>query len=97
MQQALIAVDEIFSNIAIYSGADKAVIRCLVTDQEVQLSFEGNGNAYNPPDAEETDITAPLARRGIRGLGIFVVKKSMDAVSYAYQNVKNILTISKQF
>lgn len=97
IHQALIAVDEIFSNIVRYSGADKATIRCLVSEQEVTLSFEDNGKAYNPLDTQEPDINAPKEKRGIGGLGIFVVKKSMDAVSYAYQDGKNILTITKQF
>lgn len=96
IHQALIAVDEIFSNIVRYSGADRATIRCLVSEEEVTLSFEDNGKAYNPLDAEEPDVTAPRAKRSIGGLGIFVVKKSMDAVSYAYQGGKNILTITKQ-
>lgn len=97
IHQALIAVDEIFSNIVRYSGADKATIRCLVSEQEVTLSFEDNGKAFNPLDAQEPDITAPKEKRGIGGLGVFVVKKSMDSVRYAYQDGKNILTITKQF
>lgn len=97
IHQALIAVDEIFSNIVRYSGANKAAIRCLVTEREVTLSFEDNGRAYNPLEAQEPDIHAPKEKRGIGGLGVFVVKKSMDAVSYAYQDGKNILTVTKQF
>lgn len=97
IHQALIAVDEIFSNIVRYSGADKATIRCLVSEQEVMLSFEDNGKAYNPLDTQEPDINAPREKRGIGGLGVFVVKKSMDAVSYTYREGKNILTITKQF
>lgn len=97
VHQALIAVDEIFSNIVRYSGADKVTIRCLVSEREVTLSFEDNGKAFNPLDAKEPDVTAPRQKRGIGGLGVFVVKKSMDAVNYAYQDGKNILTVTKQF
>lgn len=97
VHQALIAVDEIFSNIVRYSGADKVTLRCLVTEQEITLFFEDNGKAFNPLEVKEPDITAPSDKRGIGGLGVFVVKKSMDAVSYAYQDGKNILTITKQF
>ena len=30
------------------------------------------------------------------GLGIFIVKKTMDTVTYAYQNGENILTMMKK-
>lgn len=97
VHQALIAVDEIFSNIVRYSGADRVTIRCMVTEREVTLAFEDNGKAFNPLDTEEPDISAPREKRRIGGLGVFVVKKSMDAVNYAYQDGKNILTVTKQF
>lgn len=96
IRQALIAVDEIFSNIVNYSGADKATLRCLAVGQEITLSFEDNGKAYNPMDAEEPDITAPQEEREIGGLGIFIVKKSMDDVRYEYRNGRNILTLRKK-
>ncbi|WP_099206088.1 ATP-binding SpoIIE family protein phosphatase [Scatolibacter rhodanostii] len=96
LRRVLVAADEIFSNIVQYSSADSAVIRCLVNDEEVCISFEDNGKAYNPLEREEPDITAPLEERNIGGLGILVVKKSMDIVEYAYSEGKNRLTVKKK-
>ncbi|QIB69325.1 SpoIIE family protein phosphatase [Aminipila butyrica] len=96
LRRVLVAVDEIFSNIVQYSGADSAVIRCLVNEEEVCISFEDNGKAYNPLDAEEPDITAPAEERKIGGLGILIVKKSMDTVEYSYSEGKNRLTVKKK-
>ena len=42
------------------------------------------------------DITAPVEDRPIGGLGIFLVRKTMDDVSYEYRNGKNILRIKKK-
>lgn len=96
IHQALIAVDEIFSNIVRYSGADRAVIRCLASEGEVTMSFEDNGKEFNPLDKKDPDISAPKEKRGIGGLGVFIVKKSMDSVDYAYSEGKNILTVKKK-
>jgi sigma-B regulation protein RsbU (phosphoserine phosphatase) len=96
IHQALIAVDEIFSNIVRYSGAERATVRCLATENEVSLSFEDNGKKYNPLNKKDPDISAPKEKRGIGGLGVFIVKKSMDSVDYAYSEGKNILTVKKK-
>ena len=46
---------------------------------------------------EDPDITLSAEDRPIGGLGIFMVKKSMDEVSYEYKDGKNRLTIKKSF
>lgn len=91
-----IAVDEIYSNIVRYSGANKATIRCLVTEEEVTLIFEDDGIPYNPMDNQDPDITLTAEERDIGGLGIYIVKKSMSSLDYEYKDGKNILTISAQ-
>lgn len=90
-----IAVDEIFSNIARYSGADKARLECAVTAARVTVRFVDNGRPYDPTQQVEPDVTLSAEERGIGGLGIFMVKKSMDGVEYAYENNHNILTLWK--
>lgn len=54
-----------------------------------------NGKPYNPLEKEDPDVTLSAEERGIGGLGIFMVKKSMDSLDYEYQDGKNILTIKK--
>ena len=90
-----IAVDEIFSNIKLYSGADEAEIACCVHDGHVTLMFTDNGKPYNPLEAKEPDTALSAEEREIGGLGIFMVKKSMDNVTYGYENAKNVLTLDK--
>lgn len=62
---------------------------------QVTIQFLDNGKPFNPLAKEDTDITLSAEERGIGGLGILMVKKSMDAVDYAYENGSNVLTIKK--
>ena len=93
--QINIAVDEIFSNIAQYSGATSATLGCEITDHKILLRFADNGRPYDPTEQPEPDTTLSAEDRSIGGLGIYMVKKTMDAVVYEYQNGFNILTIEK--
>lgn len=92
-----IAVDEIFSNIKLYSGANEAEIECYVHDGHVTLIFTDNGKPYNPLETEDPDTTLDADERQIGGLGIFMVKKSMDNVTYIYRDNRNVLTLDKEY
>ena len=99
--QLAVAVEEIFVNIAHYAyhpeQAGTATIRCCVGGDPLQVTiqFLDNGKPFNPLAKEDADITLSAEERGIGGLGILMVKKSMDAVDYAYEDGKNVLTIKK--
>ena len=90
----MVAVDEIYSNIVRYSGATEAQIRLLKEDHTLRLVFRDNGKPYNPLEAKEPDITASAEDRAIGGLGIFMVRKMMDAVDYMYKDGQNVLTLT---
>ena len=95
-----IAIDELFSNIAHYAytpKTGKATVRVEVTENPmaVVITFIDNGIPYDPLAKADPDITKSADEREIGGLGIFMVKKSMDEISYEYKNGQNILTIKK--
>lgn len=95
-----VAVDEIFSNIANYAyegkgGKATIVIDYVKDDNKVIIKFVDEGVPYNPLEKEDPDITLPIEKRVIGGLGILIVKKSMDNVTYEYKDNKNILIIEK--
>ena len=92
-----IAADEIYSNIQRYSGATNAQIECVVSENRLTLVFEDNGSPYNPLDKEDPDTTLSADEREIGGLGIFMVKKTMDDVSYEYSEGMNRLTLKKSW
>lgn len=94
-----LAVEEIYVNIANYAygdGIGKAEIFADCKDGEVTITFKDSGMPYNPLMKADPDTTLSAAQRQIGGLGIFLVKKNMDDVSYAYENGQNILTIKKK-
>ena len=94
-----IAVDEIFGNIAHYAYAPEvgeATVRVEVTEESaVVITFIDSGIPYDPLAKSDPDITLSLEEREIGGLGIYMVKKSMDEISYEYKDGQNVLTIKK--
>ncbi len=100
MTQIDIAVEEIFVNIANYAyapGAGSADIEAGVSGDpaEFVITFYDRGKPYNPLAKEDPDVTLGVEERQIGGLGIFMVKKSMDKLEYDYKDGQNIFTIHK--
>lgn len=97
--QINVAIDELYSNIVKYGYGDTPgpiSVRIIIRDNVVYLRFEDEGIPYNPITKEDPDVTLSAEERGIGGLGIYMVKKTMDDVKYKYENGKNILTIQKR-
>ena len=96
-----VAIDEIFSNIARYAYAPErgdATVRVDVEEHplSVIITFIDRGMPYDPLKAKAPDVTLPASARPIGGLGIFMVKKTMDGIAYSYRDGQNILTIRKK-
>jgi anti-sigma regulatory factor (Ser/Thr protein kinase) len=95
-----IAIDELFSNIAHYSynpEIGQATVRVEVMENPlaVSITFIDNGVPYDPLSKEDPDLTLSAEERQIGGLGIYMVKKSMDEITYEYKDGQNILSIKK--
>ena len=102
MMQVQVAVEEIYVNIAHYaydSEMGTATIRVEIGSDPLQIiiTFIDNGKPYDPLKKADPDTSLSAEERQIGGLGIFMVKKSMDDVKYQYLDGQNILTISKKF
>lgn len=98
--QINIVIDEIFSNIAKYGYAsgkgDATVTLDILQDPlRAQITFINSGEPYDPLAQEDPDIHAALDDRPMGGLGILIVKKTMDDVSYEYKDKQNVLTVVK--
>ena len=95
-----IAVEEIFVNIAHYAynpdvGTAKVRVEVLGEPPAVDITFIDNGIPYDPLAKADPDVTLSAEERQIGGLGIFMVKKTMDDVKYEYLDGHNILTLKK--
>lgn len=86
-----VAVEELFVNIASYAYGDgngKAVVQVAVHEEplSVEITFIDNGVQYDPLAKEDPDVTLSAKERKKGGLGIFMVKNTMDNVSYEYKD-----------
>ena len=100
MMQINIAIDELFGNIAHYAynpDVGEATVRVEVEEEplSVIITFIDGGVPYDPLQAAEPDTTLSAEERALGGLGIFMVRKSMDEITYRYENGRNILSIRK--
>lgn len=97
-----VAVEEIFVNIAHYAYPPDqpgwAVVRCQVDQAPLRITvqFIDSGVPFNPLAKKDADITLSAEERQIGGLGILMVKRSMNEVTYQYEKGQNILTLVKE-
>ena len=96
-----VAVEEIFVNIAHYAytpGTGKAVVQVKAPDgnDPAVITFTDWGTPYDPLAQEDPDVTLSAEEREVGGLGIFMVKRSVDEISYEYRDNMNILTLKKK-
>ncbi|MCY4558926.1 MAG: ATP-binding protein [Chloroflexi bacterium] len=94
-----LAVDELLTNTISYGYDDDGEHRI-----ELVLRLEGgalvfeiadDGRAFDPLQASTPDIGASLQDRAIGGLGIYLVRKTMDGVTYRRQDGRNVVTLTK--
>ena len=95
-----VAVEEIFVNIASYAYSPESgpvTIRLELHEEphSIEISFIDHGKPYNPLAKPDPDTTLSVRQRKKGGLGIYMVKQSMDRVNYEYKEGENILTIEK--
>lgn len=95
-----VAVEELFVNIAHYAyspgtGSATIGVEILKDPAAIAITFTDRGKPFDPLAKEDPDITLSAEERQIGGLGIYMVKKSMDEVVYEYRDGQNILRIKK--
>ncbi len=96
-----VAIDELFGNISNYAynpEVGPATVRVEVTEDPlaVVITFIDGGVPYNPLSKADPNVNLSAEEREIGGLGIFLVKKTMDDIAYEYKDGKNILKIKKR-
>ena len=96
-----VAIEEVFVNVAHYAYGEGEGDMCLGIgfDEEsrtVTFRMTDQGVPFDPLQKPDPDITLSAEDRQIGGLGIFIAKKTMDDIRYAYENGENILTMIKK-
>ena len=95
-----VAIEEVFVNVAHYAygegeGDMTLGIAFDADSREITFKMTDKGTPFDPLKKPDPDITLSAEDREIGGLGIFITKKTMDTVTYAYENGENILTMVK--
>ena len=95
-----VAIDEIFSNIARYAyapGVGRAAVQFDFDEsaRRVSIAFIDSGSPFDPIQRADPDVALSVQEREAGGLGIFLVKKIMDAMEYRRLDEQNVLTIHK--
>lgn len=97
-----IALDEIYTNVVKYAYGDdpgEVTVRLDFTEdyKSVKMTISDAGIPYDPLKRPDPDVSLEAEARQIGGLGIYMVKKLMDEVSYEYRGGMNILRMRKVF
>ena len=95
-----IAIDELFGNIAQYAyspevGEATVRVELMEDPRAAVITFIDKGVPYDPLAKSDPDTTLSSEERAVGGLGIFMVKKTMDEITYEYKDGQNILAIRK--
>ena len=97
-----VAIEEVFVNVAHYAygdGEGDMTLRIDFDEESRAITFciTDKGIPFDPLKKPDPDITLSAEEREIGGLGIFITKKTMDSVTYAYENGENVLTMIKKY
>lgn len=90
-----VVVEELVLNIVDYSHSEYLDIEILRDEKSITLRIHDAGMPFNPLEREMPDLTLPMEDRPIGGLGIFMVIKFMDSITYDYTGGENTLTLIK--
>ena len=101
LMQIRLAVEEIFVNISSYAydpSVGPAEVCCEVLEDPLRviIQFLDGGTPFDPLAREDADTSEDALMERDGGLGILLVKETMDDVKYEYKNGKNVLTILKK-
>ena len=103
LMQISMACEEIFVNIATYGyipGEGDAKVKVDIEGEDSKkciIIFEDMGHPFNPLEKKDPDVTLDACERPVGGLGIYMVKNTMDSVDYQYKDGRNILTLVKNY
>jgi serine/threonine-protein kinase RsbW len=95
-----LVLEEAFTNIVSYGYDDEAEhiidIYFLKDGENLEITVSDDGHEWDPTMKEDPDITLSAEERPVGGLGIFLIRKMMDNVSYRRSDNLNILTMTKK-
>ena len=102
-----VSIEELFVNIYSYAygedykGEKFCSIRWRREEQDgkakIIVRIADRGKPFDPVAKEDPDITMKIEDRGVGGMGVLMVKRSMDRVFYEYKDNQNVVTLEKEW
>jgi anti-sigma regulatory factor (Ser/Thr protein kinase) len=94
-----VAIEEHLTNIISYGyrpGQTGTIqIRLALTDTNLRVEIEDDARPFNPLQAAEIDTSVPLKNKPVGGLGVFLIRKSVDKLEYRRVGERNVLVLVK--
>ena len=102
LMQMELVIEELFVNVASYAykpNIGTCTVQKILEDnpRSITVTFIDSGVPYNPLKKEDPDTSLGVEEREIGGLGIFLVKKNVDDITYEHKDGQNVLTFKKLF
>ena len=95
-----LVLEEALTNVIFYAyeqgTTHEIVIDFMITETQLEITITDSGKAFDPTAKADPDINLSVDERPVGGLGIFLIKKIMDEVSYERLNEQNILRMTKK-
>ena len=95
-----LALEEIFMNVVMHGSPagpmPRVEVSLVLCDGCLTLMIEDDGPSFDPLSLPAPDITASLESRRVGGLGVYLVRQMMDAVSYQRLGERNQLSMTKR-
>jgi serine/threonine-protein kinase RsbW len=100
LHEAQLALEEHLTNIISYGYDDKLEhqikVRVQLNASELRVEVEDDGHPFNPLEQPAPDVSIPIEERPVGGLGIHMMRKSLDGIEYRRTEGKNILDMIKR-
>ena len=95
-----LALEEIFMNVVMHGSpagrGPRVEVSLALCDGSLTLMIEDDGPSFDPLSLAAPDVTASLEERRVGGLGVYLVRQMMDAVSYQRLGGRNQLSMTKR-
>ena len=100
LHKVQLSAEEYVTNVFKYAfdqqGEHQVKVRLQLENGELSLEFEDEGRPFNLLEYPTPDLTVPLDQRPIGGLGIHMIRQSMDQVAYCRKAGKNIVVMTRR-
>jgi serine/threonine-protein kinase RsbW len=94
-----LAVEEAIINVINHgykNPGGEIIVSCRISTDCIKVQITDAAPRFDPLSVPEPELDSTLEDRGVGGLGVFLIRRVMDEISYRYENGKNILVLIKR-